>query len=297
MTPEDVLEDALFRSAVIHQPHSLKSYLAMENLTTRFKSFGAREWAQCLALNAKSEVKIHGGFLPRIEAIELSTRRINWALEHGVMPVSYLAMKQWHEREGLEAIFRHFEHLATLHNEYLSHNLSILLAMKAIVPRLSENQIPPYLERLTEYVVATFSPLRADTPAETTAPALTEDQVFLAALEQPGFFAHNLIALSWVNRAKPTVSAAFYTTALRHIHQQSHWQFEDKDDYIDSARLEAIADTDSEARFQQRIEGLIHGRTHNLHQITCADALTHFWDRYPAHRPKLSKLAEYFAAA
>ncbi|WP_028115118.1 hypothetical protein [Ferrimonas senticii] len=295
MIQNEVLTDALQRSASIHQPHALKAYLAMKYLSVRFENFGVQEWKQCQNLIAISEVKVPMIMSENIESKVLSDDRIQYVMQNGVLPIGYIAMKQWHQRAGIDHIFNHYLNLAAERNEYLSHNVSILLALREVYSELEDDQIPFFLDRFAEYLSSTF---RKITKGETTSiinSTVEVDKVLDSCIEQPGFFGHNLITLCWLLRSRTKIGKDIFYRILVHVYEQSKWDFDDPEDKIDHLFLQGCNSVSTENEFENIISSLINDQNKNIHQITLADSLVYLWSLYPDKRENISMLAVYYS--
>ena len=295
MTQNEVLVDALHRTALIHQPHALKAYLAMKNLTCRFPTFGDQEWSQCKNLISITEVEVSTVFSSSIEYKELSDERIRRILLRGLLPIGYVAVKQWYERVGIDSIFEHYINLTVENNEYLSHNISILLSLKEAFQELSSDQIPLFLDRFVEYVSSTFRETISTTRTSDNLLSIDINEVLTSSLKQPGFFGHNLITLSWLLRSKKSLESKIYNQLITHLFEQSKWELDDPDDRVNYSFLSECASVATEKEFEKLIYSLIHGQNKNLHQVTLADSLAHLWDMFPEQRSAISQLATYYS--
>ncbi len=299
MKPIKVLEDALHRAAIIHQPHSIKAYLSTQYLVNRFDGFGTREWDKCLELNSLHELEVFKPSTLVVEYRDFNEVRIEGSLKRGIFPASYVAMRIWYERVGIETIFEFYEQQALKKNDYLLHSVSIFLAFKKIWPELTKEQIPDVLDRFAEFVTSTYYGKNQLTyPAKITATEFegSEEQVIELALEQPGFWGHHLIALAWVLHNEDNITHKFKQTALKFIYEQTQWNFTDEGDYLNRKQFDEIQSKTDEVSFAMAIHKLVNETSRNVHQITLASALVMLWDRFINEniRGELYKMAVYF---
>ncbi|WP_062262947.1 hypothetical protein [Endozoicomonas arenosclerae] len=296
MNQADLLQDAVFRSASIHQPHSLKAYLAANHLTEKYPEAQQEIWEQTHRLIRKTEIKIHTVLSEHMEAVTFSSNRIQSRVENGVFPAAYLAMNQWHKERGIQDILEHYLEKAATADHYLFHHVTILLAFKAVHQHLNESQIPPYLERLTEFVGSTFNdPKFSGKPAYQPTPPNFDDTL-KAALIQPGFFGHNLITIAWLHRMQNEIPEHLLDAMLFNLLKQCTQPLEFPEDALDQHLLERTTLSEQPEKFHTNIQHLLFHKTLNLHQVTLADALTHLWKNFPTRSGQLSQMAEYFGS-
>ncbi|WP_139684979.1 hypothetical protein [Vibrio tasmaniensis] len=289
MTSDQLLEKALYSSASIHQPHSLKAYLAANHLNDYF-SITDNVWLKTSELIDQTEIEVLGEYSVMLQAPKFSDFRIHRILDNGVYPASYTALMQWHENKGFQDIFSHCVSLASQTSEYLSHNVTILLALNRVYRGLEPSQIPAFLNRFTEFVTSTRSD--GDQSIETSG-VVELNSVLQACLKQFGFFGHNLITLTWILRCKEDLSKEQYESMLFNLYQQANSPLEDPDDEIDQAILAQCQSSDNSDEFYDNVHRLVFGYTLNLHQITLADALCFLQERFPTHTAELKCVAEY----
>lgn len=216
--------------------------------------------------------------------------RIHRILESGVYPAAYVALMQWHENKGFQDIFSHYVSQASQISEYLSHNVTILLALNRVYRELEPSQIPAFLNRFTEFVTST----RSDGDLSTDTSEVVElDKVLQACLKQFGFFGHNLITLTWILRCKEELSKEQYDAMLFNLYRQANSPLEDPDDEIDQAILAQCQSSDNSDEFYNNVHRLVFKYTSNLHQITLADALCFLRVRFPEQAAELKCVAEY----
>lgn len=293
MTEIELLNNALYRSATIHQPHALKAFLAAQNLSKLFGQIEGHKmaiWQHTADLIEQSEIQVEGSFVKRVEASSLTEFRIHRVLELGIYPVAYQAVYQWHNTKGMSEIFAHYIHIASGNDEYLSHNMTILLAFNRLYPQLDAVQITPFLERLTEFITASFTSKKA-TPLIENHPPYDFKDLLNVCLEQPSFFGHNLITLTWIMRCKADLTATHEACLYSNLYQQATRPLEDPDDVLDEALFAVSQSTRHQARFYQSLQHLVFDTCHNLHQVTLADALLYLDEQFPEERARISRVA------
>ncbi|MEZ9339495.1 hypothetical protein AB4176_16590 [Vibrio splendidus] len=289
MTSDQLLEKALYSSASIHQPHSLKAYLAANYLNAYFVK-SDNVWLKTSELINQTEIEVLGEYSATVQAPKFSDFRIQRILDNGVYPAAYAALIQWHENKGFQDIFSHYVSQASQTSEYLSHNVTILLALNRVYRELEPSQVPAFLNRFTEFVTST----RSDGDRSTdTSEAVDLNRVLQACFKQFGFFGHNLITLTWILRCKEELSKEQYDAMLSNLYRQANSPLEDPDDEIDQAILAQCQSSDNSDDLYDNIHRLVFTYTSNLHQITLADALCFLHERFPAHTSELKHIAEY----
>ncbi len=227
MTSDQLLEKALYSSASIHQPHSLKAYLATNHLNAYFAK-SDNVWLKTSELIDQTEIEVLGEYSATLQAPKFTDFRIQRILDNGVYPAAYAALKQWNENKGFQDIFAHYVSQASQTSEYLSHNVTILLALKRVYSGLEPSQVPVFLNRFTEFVTST----RSDGDRSTDISEVVElNRVLQACLKQFGFFGHNLITLTWILRCKEELSKEQYDAMLFNLYRQAnspiaHWKIQ-----------------------------------------------------------------------
>jgi hypothetical protein len=289
MTSDQLLEKALYSSASIHQPHSLKAYLAANYLNGYFAKTD-NVWLKTSELIDQTEIEVLGEYSATLQAPKFTDFRIQRILDNGVYPAAYAALTQWHENKGFQDIFSYYVSQASKTSEYLSHNVTILLALNRVYRELEPSQVPVFLNRFTEFVTST----RSDGDRSTdTSEVVDLDKVLQACLKQFGFFGHNLITLAWIMRCKEELSKEQYDSMLSNLYRQANSPLEDPDDEIDQAILAQCQSSDNSDELYDNVHRLVFGYTSNLHQITLADALCFLHERFPVHAAELTCVAEY----
>lgn len=289
MTSDQLLEKALYSSASIHQPHSLKAYLAASYLNGYFANSG-NVWFKTSELIDQTEIGVLGEYSATVQAPKFSEFRVHRILKRGVYPAAYAALMQWYENQGFQDIFANYVSQASRTSEYLSHNVTILLALHRVYRELEPSQIPAFLNRFTEFVTSTNSDGDQNIYA---GEVVGLDKVLQACLKQFGFFGHNLITLTWILRCKEVLSKEQYDAMLFNLYRQANSPLEDPDDEIDQAILAQCQSSDNSDEFYNNVHRLVFKYTSNLHQITLADALCFLRERFPEHAAELKCVAEY----
>ncbi|WP_373943096.1 hypothetical protein L0991_04565 [Vibrio chagasii] len=289
MTSDQLLEKALYSSASIHQPHSLKAYLAANYLNAYFAK-SDNVWLKTSELINQTEIEVLGEYSATVQASKFSDFRIHRILENGVYPAAYAALMQWYENKGFEDIFSYYVSQASQTSEYLSHNVTILLALNRVYRELEPSQVPAFLNRFTEFVTSTRSD---DDRSTDTSEVVDLDKVLQACFKQFGFFGHNLITLTWILRCKEELSKEQYDSILSNLYRQANSPLEDPDDEIDQAIWAQCESSDNSDELYGNVHRLVFGYTSNLHQITLADALCFLHERFPEHTAELKCVAEY----
>lgn len=273
----ELLEQALFSSATIHQPHALKSYLAAQYLYDELQDDAL--WAQTATLIQYSEFKHHHLFDVTQSNIQFSAQRRKNILRRGVYPASYLVLWQWYKQDGFENIVDYYLKQAAQQNQYLSHDVTLLLAFSELYPRLDVQHIPAFMQRVTEFITVSFKQEYQETMPDAV-DHIEDEKLLQDCLQQPSFFGHNLITLAWFLRAeaeRPT----FLIQKLKHnLYVQATTPLEDTEDELDVALFEQCQDVGVKT-FLALLHELIFQYAHNLHQITLADALLYLAQRYP----------------
>ncbi|MFM2483483.1 hypothetical protein [Celerinatantimonas yamalensis] len=291
MTKNKTLNQALFCSAIIHQPHALKAFLAAENLS---QSIVLTDdiWVQTSKLVSDGSVQVSGLLSDLVEVPKLSDIRIRRTLERGIYPLAYNALLQWHDDKGFNNIFNNYLKISASHQEYLSHNVTILLAFNALYPRLNELQRKPFIERVTEFITSTFGSKSADLVLNHK--RFTFKDLFDVSIQQPGFFGHNLITLAWIMRSHSMIEKKLLIALNYNLYVQSTSSLEDPDDGVDIEIFNKSVGFESKEYFVKKINSLIFDTRSNLHQITLADALGYLWEQFPEDRESISRLADYY---
>lgn len=294
MTSRELLEQAVHSSAIIHQPHALKAYLSVHFLA---KHLGQPEalWQQTAKLIAKDGLQVSTVLTDSVQPVAFSDLRRHRILARGIYPAAYQAVSQWHAEYGFHDIFEFYITKAARKPEYLSHNVTILLALNEIYNILPPEWVPAFLNRVTEFVTATFpnEENRERCEAITTGQPATLEDVLHSCLQQPGFFGHNLITLAWIVRCKTSLSDAQYNAMLSNLYLQAVEPLEDPDDELALNLWNSCATHHESDGFIEQIRALVFDSSFNLHQITLADALCFLQQQYPEHTNELTRVAKY----
>ncbi|ATY81227.1 hypothetical protein CVS42_10575 [Aeromonas veronii] len=294
MTSRELLEQAVHSSAIIHQPHALKAYLSVHFLAAHLGQPEAL-WQQTAKLIAKDGLQVSTVLTDSVQPVAFSDLRRHRILARGIYPAAYQAVSQWHAEYGFHDIFEFYIAKAARKPEYLSHNVTILLALNEIYNILPPEWVPAFLNRVTEFVTATFpnEENRERCEAITTGQPATLEDVLHSCLQQPGFFGHNLITLAWIVRCKTSLSDAQYNAMLSNLYLQAVEPLEDPDDELDLNLWNSCATHHESDGFIEQIRALVFDSSFNLHQITLADALCFLQQQYPEHTNELTRVAKY----
>lgn len=326
MTELELLNKALHACASIHQPHGVKAFLAAQNVAECFQTpfvlsheepstsmqkgleKGLKQeplekpsiWQQTADLIAESEIQVKGQFASLVSAPEFSEFRILKVLDLGIYPAAYQAMTQWYQSKGFAVIFAHYLSVAASHNEYLSHNVTILLAFNRLYPQLDATQIEPFLDRFTEFVTSSFAGKRQKIGSvkqdiELEAERLIAFKVLIkACLEQPSFFGHNLITLAWIMRSKAEFNEAQLVGLTKNLYQQATNPLDDPEDELDKGLFAMCQSSESQEVFELNLKHLVFKQCHNLHQVTLADALAFLYLSFPQEKAGISLISDYY---
>lgn len=294
MTSRELLEQAVHSSAIIHQPHALKTYLSATFLAQRL---GQREalWQQTGKLIAKDGLQVSTELTDSVQHVAFSAVRRHRILARGIYPAAYQAVSQWHTECGFNDIFEFYIAKAARKPEYLSHNVTILLALNEVYNILPPEWMPAFFNRVTEFVTATFpnEENRECCEVITTGQPVTLEDVLHSCLQQPGFFGHNLITLAWIARCKTSLSDAQYNAMLGNLNLQANSPPADPDDKLDLNLWRLCSASNDPDAFIAKIRTLVFKHCFNLHQVTLADSLCFLQQQYPKMTADLMKVAEY----
>jgi len=290
MNEIELLKRVLYYSATIHQPHAIKTYLATKNIYALLKNPDI--WTQADQLIQKSEIYNEQLFVRNIEAPEFSQQHIEGILKKGIYPVAYSALWQWYCKKGFQDIFNYYLVKATFNNEYLSHNITILLSFFELYSDLDEDQVYPFLDRVTEFLTSTFGYDFSLPSVSNNYEAISNEALLQVCLVQPSFFGHNLITLVWLMRFETDISTELLNQFRFNLYIQATTPLEDADDEINQALFQLCSEGD-ESQFLEAINQLVFGVTKNLHQITMADALLYLQQQFIAYTPQFKRIAEY----
>ncbi|MEZ8226639.1 hypothetical protein [Vibrio splendidus] len=289
MTNSELLEQALHSGAIIHQPHALKAFLSVNYLAERFGE-EHKLLSHTSHMMVKDSVSVLPIYTESVQAPHLQDFRIHRMLDRGIYPAAYQATFQWYKNKGFKDIFSYYASKAASRNEYLSHNVTILLAMNKIYGRLSMEQVPPFLNRFTEFVTATFSNMGKE---KYTVTKVSVADVLSSCIAQFGFFGHNLITLAWLLRCREQLSLSQYEAMLSNLYIQANSPLEDPEDNIDQSIWDKCEEKLGVESFDLQVKSLIFDYKSNLHQITFADALCVLQAEFPKYTAELNKIAQY----
>jgi hypothetical protein len=295
------LNNALQRIAAIHQQHSIKCYLSTQYLTTKLGL--SENELEKLAFLLDSEEPVFKNEILTSETLpfEPVIKRRHWVLSHGLYPYSYFSMAQWFQQSGLSRIFDYYLDTCTKNKEYLHHNISILLAFKEIYEQINtDSQQRRFIERFTEFVTATFyqkTPLTYPLQ-ENYAPksSVCPQEVLESSIAQPGFWGHNLIALSWLLKHKNNLENTQFSQLLLNLYEQCYWKFSDVEDspVIDTLYQGEL----NTAALHKKSRALLFNNSNNLHQITLAASIIHLYKQdwiTPQHKRRLISILIFFS--
>lgn len=274
-----LFDDVVRRVAVVHQQHSIKCGLAIQRLTRRFPGWGP-EAARKLAVVLREE-PVAGDMGAGLEGpVDVETVGGNRRLvEKAIFPAAYVAMRQWVAESSLDEILEVYREYACAEPDYLGHNVSIYCSLVGFRPQVEgrPERMARYLDRLTEFVTATFhcpqNRIVFQREADAELPA-TEEAVLRAAFRRPGFFGHQILALVWARRFQRDLGPEGYRRVLRHVAEMSYWLIPERNRFA----LEPHDGPLREADFEEAIRRLAFEGPENIHRVTLADALTNVWD-------------------
>ncbi|WP_028768617.1 hypothetical protein [Shewanella fidelis] len=275
------MDDVLTRVAAIHQQHALKCYLAIESLKAQF-DWPEKDWQKIHKLIELEEPSFDLAILKADSMpFEPISRRRHWILGHAIYPYAYFTMQDWFNQHDTNEIFNFYFEQCSQQNEYLSHNVSVLIAFKQAWPLInSETQKLRFIERFCEFVTATFygnNHLSYPVADDYHKPVYINAKIVLKnALKHPGFWGHNLIALASILRVEGQIPVATFQQLLINLDEQCHWKFKDNADKPE------ISNHASNSETKQTLESasfkLLTGFESNLHQITLAESICYLFN-------------------
>ncbi|GIU09722.1 MULTISPECIES: hypothetical protein [unclassified Shewanella] len=275
------MDEVLSRIAAIHQQHALKCYLAIESLKAQF-DWPEKDWLKINKLIELEEPSFDIAILkPGSMPFEPVARRRHWVLAHAIYPYAYFTMQDWFNQSDTSEIFSYYVEQCAEKNEYLSHNISVLIAFKLAWPLVkTEKQKLRFIERFCEFVTATFYgnnhqsyPVATD---YNKPKSIDEQTVLASALKQPGFWGHNLIALASILRVKDQMPVATFQQLLINLDEQCYWKFEDDTDKPQISY--ACANHISKQTLESVCFELLINSQRNLHQITLAESACYLFN-------------------
>lgn len=277
----------------ILQSHGCKGYLALENLRVEHPRWADEVWAHGVSVLRDDEPKVEhliaAELLDRPAFVDPTSGRDfgpDWVLERGLMPLSYWAMRKKMHAEGVEAVLRAYLTKALDHPIYLGHELSVLASYWLFYRSvLAVSDEPTWLEfftqRFTEFAHVTFDQRNAwvfEHPKIDQVP--TERDLLREALENPGFFGHNVLAYVWVRRLRDLMTPDEHRKALYNLTVLVRWVSFDGA----GVRVEPLPCPDDERDFEDRVKTFFAEGPRNIHQVTLADALSWVWRHHPEYR-------------
>lgn len=277
MSKAALLEQALFSSATIQQPHALKTYLAAQNLYAELQDDAI--WSQAAKLIQQSELRHNYLFDVTSSTIKLSLQRMKGILRRGIYPASYIALWQWYKQKDFENIVEYYLEQAEQQNQYLSHDVTLLLAFSQLYSQLESKHIHAFLQRVTEFITVTFKQEYQDMTMAVVQ-QIEDEKLLQACLEQPSFFGHNLITLAWLLRAEANRSTLQIQKLKYNLFCQATSSLQDPEDELDRELFQQCKAMDQDDFFEL-LQALIFKYQYNLHQVTLADALLYLAGRYP----------------
>lgn len=294
---DHLIDDALSRVAVIHQQHSMKCCLAILRLVERFPEWGSAVVELAKVMREEPAVPDIGSQLPCLADVRTVADRTH-IIQKALFPAAYAAMREWAERDSLDAVLESYRERACLEPDYLGHNVSIycsFLGMRRLLGS-KEARRHRFLDRFTEFVTATFHCTHNRIVFETRphmAEATTADSVLDAAFRQPGFFGHQILSFVWARRYSDELGLAAYDRVLAHLHEMSYWEIPERNVFS----IEPAEDPLEEGVFAQAIKTLAFHGPESIHRVTLADALVDVWDAATEDRIRALSLsaARHFA--
>ncbi|ABV86638.1 hypothetical protein [Shewanella pealeana] len=295
------MDEVLTRIAAIHQQHALKCYLAIKSLKRQY-DWPANDWLKVERLIELEEptfnvAMLQSGSMP-FKPIE---RRRHWILAHAIYPYAYFTMQDWFNQSDASEIFAYYFEQCTEKNEYLSHNISVLIAFKQAWSLIkTEKQKLRFIERFCEFVTATFYGNNHQSYPVTGDYAKPDNIdvkiVFSSALKHPGFWGHNLIALASIMRSKGEMPETMFIQLLTNLHEQCYWKFEDD---TDKPKISCSGANDvSKQTLESACFELLINSQRNLHQITLAESTCYLFNLQwvsPKQRSRLIDVIIHFS--
>lgn len=258
------LDKVVCRVATVHQQHSIKGFLALQDLIAPLllTDSEVEQLSQILAFEPITPLRP----LDMSEAMAFPKRRWQWLLRRGVIPASYYVLKQWIDEEGFDTVIAHYVERACEINGYLGHHLTVLLAFARIWQQLDAQQQLRLIERLAEFIGTTFDRPHNEEPLKPGYQAAPDRAQLIAdVIRHPGFLAHNWITLAVLLREDRWLTEPQRQHGLALLHQRCFWQF---DDPRDEPKLALAPPQD----VSQLCRSLLLDSCTDLHQLTIADA-------------------------
>lgn len=273
---EKLLPFALLAVAEVEDPHRVKAALALNALRLRFPEWTCDQ-AKKLLEHAQffDTPAMAGPITPQLNSpIKYGPRAAERFMTAAVFPLAYRAAQDWVDQVGLAAVMMHFRQRALSEPSYLAHRLSIWLsfieAEKVIVDPLQRALL---LERLVEFLAHAFH------GAAESHTVSAEPLDFASVLKQcarfPGFFAHHLIALAWLYKARNRLNQDEIQQAYQSITSTVLAQYGETDERLLSELPWQECD---EAAWPQYLLQFTLRLRSNIHIATVAEALSVLWD-------------------
>lgn len=275
--------------AHIHHAHGLKAAIGLHRLARRFTHWDNDFWQRALTqagwpsepvtdLRPLDDAALAASYPDRFTA-----RRARIMVERGVLPLAYLALRDWVQAEGMDAVVDHYANDAAQDPGYLGHRVTILLAFREAWPLYRDAaERDRAIERLAEFLFACRHP----PVAATASPPATSEAALAASLRHPGYFGHHLLTFVWVNRHAhwlgPARSAAIHGAVV----QACATVYADAEDNVEvrPEHLASVAPVPTDADLEDTLQTLLTTGPSNIHLITLADAAAWLWDGLAAER-------------
>lgn len=290
---ESLIPQVLRSIPYILQTHVLKAYCALENIHAQKPHLSNAVWDYCTNLIRDDEPKVAGIIAPELydlqEIVDPTSGRgfgPDWILDRGLMPLSYWAMHKKVEEVGFPAMFQHFLAKALDHPKILGHEISVLAGnwqfYKDVVADSDDPEhLALYLQRFTEFATTTFAHGNDTVFEHPNIDAVpTEDELLIEALQNPGFFGHNVLAYVWSLRLKSIMTDEQRQAMLHNLTILFRWHEFGRE----PSKLSPLAEDWDASVFDQHFEAYFLDGPTNIHQITLADALLWVWNHHPEHR-------------
>lgn len=263
--PRQYCEQALRRAAWYSESHSLKGLLAIQELQARLPIFTDEFWGEWLTAFGLFDVPQVSGLFGAHLHVDFAWDRSRMiaVLEGGVFPLAYVAAEAWRTRYGLEDLVQSFRPRALQNIGGLGHSFTIWLSFAEILPWLNDELLQKFAaERFAELI---STQLRTQTQScEPKTPSLA--QILAASLTKPGYFAHNLISVAAILRAKSKLTREELSLACQRLWPQIESSPEHS---LPEQRWEDVA---------QSVALLLRTGPRDVHTLTLAQACFAMWD-------------------
>ena len=294
---KELIPFALRSIPYILQSHVFKAYCALEHIYANKPNLPESVWDYCTRLIRDDEPKVAGIIAPKLMEVEeivdpTSGRDFgpDWILNRGLMPLSYWAMTKKIEEIGFPALFQNYLEQSLDHPRFLGHEISVLAGnwqfYKDVIAESSDTEERElFFQRFTEFVTTTFAQGNNTVFEHPDIDAVPpESEILEEALQNPGFFGHNVLAFVWGQRLKSIMTTKQYQNTLHNLTVLNRWQEFGKAPVL----LDPISDDwDEQALDDHLIEFFLKGPT-NIHQITLAEALLWTWENHPGFRKMIA---------